>query len=127
MKREAELKSKFAAELKRRAPEMVTLLFSTAGAPDRMLIGNGTVSAWEFKHGTPRFLSPGIQELVCMRLAKHMHCRYVIWLESSRGEFPRTLIVHPEHVHDKTLTPEVEWAGYDIKSLVQHVLRIHAE
>jgi hypothetical protein len=127
VKREAELKARYTAELKRQRPEMVTFLFTSAGAPDRLHIANGICSFWEFKHATPGFASPGIQELFCMRIAAQVHCRYVIWHEDRHGDNQRTLIVHPDHVHDKTLTPEVEWSGYGMKELVRHVLLIHAK
>src|SRR5687767_12677501 len=106
LKREAELKAAFRREMRQRLPGFLMLAYASAGAPDREIIGAGITTRWEFKHGTPDFLSHGDQELMCMRLAAAGHCRYVIWQESRAGLRQRTMIVHPRAVHARSLTPE---------------------
>lgn len=122
-KREAELKAETMRQL-RNATNFVILEYATAGAPDRAIIGNGVTTNWEFKHGTPDFESPGIQELTCMRLAAQGHCRYIIWQESP----PCTLIVHPNHVHNRTgwrLEAEARCNGFSIGWLVTQIKQAH--
>ena len=125
-KREGALKSLFTAEMKRQLPYFYMLQHSTAGAPDRSITGAGHTSFWEFKHGVPDFLSPGDQELMCCRLDMANHCRYVIWQEI-RG-VQRTLIVRPIEVHQRTswlLNAEAAWPGFDMKTLVRYVGKLH--
>jgi hypothetical protein len=122
MKREGRLKSAFTDELKRQAPHFLSLQFSTAGAPDRCIIGNGITTFWEFKHGTPHYESQGLQELLCIRLAEQSFCRYVLWLEDAKGGNLSTNIVHPV-----LNSIEASWTGHDAAPLVRHVLRIHQE
>lgn len=127
-KREAELKRAFTAKMKLLLPDFIMLQYSTAGAPDRSITANGRTTTWEFKHGTPQFKSPGIQELLCMRLAMEGHCRYVIWQEWQGIE--RTLIVHPRAVHHRTgwdlhLVAEALCGGFDMRWLVEQVRRAH--
>ena len=98
-KREAELKAAFSAELKTRLPGAVTVMHSSAGAPDRAVSVGGCTTYLEFKHGTPGFDSPGLQELVCMRLEAAGECRYVVWQENANGTGQRTLIVKPRAIH----------------------------
>ncbi len=124
-KREAEFKSNFGKELKRRYPAFYILLFSTRGGPDRIVIGNKRYSMWEFKHATPGFESPGDQELMCMRLNVAGYCRYVIFYEN---QDQHTLIVTPKAVHERKgwkLEPEHITAGFDIPWLVRHVAWVH--
>lgn len=128
MKREAELKSAFSQTLRRRLPTFYTLLLASAGAPDRAIIGAGKTSWLEFKHATPSFRSPGLQELTCMRLAIAGYCRYVIWYETAKGNGQRTMIVHPKVVHERTswqLTPEAWTMGFDHEWLVEQIRKVH--
>lgn len=128
MKRESQLKAAFSRRLKQQLPDFVSMLFNTAGAPDRSISGRGRTTHWEFKHGTPDFKSPGRQELLCMRLADAGYCRYVIWQESRQGYHPRTLIVHPLMVHTRStwdFTPDAWCEGYDHQWLVDYINRIH--
>jgi hypothetical protein len=127
-KREAELKSAFTAEMKMYLPGFLMLQFATAGAPDRAIVGYGRTTMWEFKHGTPGFMSQGLQELMCMRLAAAGHCRYVIWQEHANGNAQRTLIVHPKVINERkgwALVPEAWCAGYDMKWLVGYIQEEH--
>jgi hypothetical protein len=128
-KREAELKAAFSAALRQAIPPAIMLQFLTAGAPDRAVAWAGTISLWEMKHGTPNFESPGLQSLVCARLAAQgIYCRYVIWQETSRGDKQRTLIVHPKIILERTsplVEPEESCGGFDMVWLVEHVRRIH--
>lgn len=127
-KREAELKSEFFAELKRQLPDFLLLAQASAGAPDKALVGAGRTSFLEFKHATPDFLSPGLQELFCCRLAVQGFCRYVIWWEGASGLGKRTMVVHPRKVHERTgwlLDPEEVTPGFDHKWLVDYVKQVH--
>ena len=126
VKREGELKSQFRKELARQLPGFVTLAYATAGAPDRSIIGAGRQTNWEAKHGTPAFVSPGSQELACLRLAAAGHCRYIIWQE--RNGVERTLIVHPKNVRDRqgwTFDPDAWCVGFDMRWLVDQVKKAH--
>jgi len=128
-KREGELKSRFTKELKLQLPEFITLLHASAGAPDRSITGNKFTSMWEFKHGTPSFASPGLQELTCERLDVQGYCRYVIWMDAAiRVPQQSTLIVKPSDIRKR-----VGWAfdveswckGFDMKWLVNQVRKVH--
>lgn len=125
-KREAELKRKFTAELKRQLPQFYMLQYVTNGAPDRSIVGGGRQTNWEAKHATPTFKSPGDQELLCSRMAIASHCRYIIWWE--RGAIQKTMIVHPREVTHRTswdLVPEAFCIGFDMKWLVEQIRRAH--
>lgn len=130
MKREGELKAGAMRELRQRCSQFLVLLQATAGAPDRLIAGNGKVTGWEMKHGTPGFVSLGNQELFCMRLnAIGIHTRYVIWQETARGSDPRTLIVHPREVHQRqgwNLKAEASCIGFDHQWLLDQILKAHA-
>jgi hypothetical protein len=129
MKREAELKAKFRRKLHEVLPNFMLLEYTTAGAPDRSIVGGGRQTNWEFKHATPDFDSPGIQELECMRLSAAGHCRYVIWQESSKGGGRRTLIVRPFDIHTRTncrsLLSEDWCVDFDMGWLVEQVRKAH--
>lgn len=127
-KEEGELKSKFGEELKRRLPGFLLLQYSTNGAPDREVVGNGVTTRWEMKHGTPDFRSPGDQELMCLRLSAAGHCRYVIWFE--RDGLKKTMIVHPRDVigregNGAQLEPEAWCIGFDMRWLVEQIEKEH--
>lgn len=127
-KLEAELKAAAMRELERQCPNYIVLLQQTAGAPDRAIVGAGRTSFWEFKHATPDFASPGIQELFCNRLAVQGYCRYVIWQESAAGTGKRTMIVHPREVHRRvgyTVQPETFCIGFNHHWLVDQIRRAH--
>lgn len=123
---EGELKSRFAAELKRQLPGFLVLHYATNGAPDRSIVGAGRQSNWEAKHATPAFRSPGDQELMCCRLAAASHCRYIIWHEH-RG-IQKTMIVHPlkvMHRNGWNLEAEAWCTGFDMKWLVSEIRKVH--
>ena len=128
MKREAELKGAFSRVLRDSCPTLFALQLSTAGGPDRIVIGNNHVTFWEMKHATPDFESPGLQELTCMRISDHAYCRYLIWQENSRGEDWRTLIVNPYDVRRRKgwrLAPEAYCEGFDHRWAVEQVRKAH--
>lgn len=136
MKTEARLKSAFAKELKRQLPAYLMLHYSTAGAPDCEIVGNGVTSRWEAKHATPDFTSHDNQVLMAMRLAAMAHCRYVVWYETRRGDGKMTMIVHPKQVHEHkgtgssticgiTLIPEAWCDGFNHGWLVEQVRKVH--
>lgn len=127
-KREAELKAAFTKELHRQLPGFISLLQATAGAPDRSITGAGRTTHWEFKHATPTFDSPGLQELLCMRLAHAGYCRYVFWWEGATGIGQRTMIVTPKNVHERQnwlLVPEEVTPGFDHRWLVKFIGQVH--
>lgn len=130
-KQEAALKSAFGKELKKQLPGFLSLRLLGAGDPDRAIVGLGKVTFLEFKHGTPRFDSPGNQEVQCMRLDQACFCRYIIWQESSEGADKRTLIVRPTHVHHRRnggdLIPEESFPGFDHVSVVEWLRKRHAQ
>jgi hypothetical protein len=128
MKIEAQLKQQFTKELKRQLPGAVVLQYATNGAPDREVVYNGISTRWEFKHATPRFESPGIQELMCARLGAVSHCRYVIWHQWK--DVKRTLIVQPQSVigqngSGRNIEPEAFCSGFDMQWLVNEVRKAH--
>jgi len=136
VKLEADLKARFTRELKAQRPTWLSLLQSTAGAPDRAIVGDGHTSWLEFKHATPSFRSPGIQERLCQRLATTGRCWYVIWAESALGADRRTLIVSPAQVRllpqrasglksVKDLVIYESCLGYDMPWLVTTFARLH--
>lgn len=128
-KREAELKSAFTQALKLRAPELIVMLYATAGAPDRDITGHGITSFWEFKHGTPSFKRMGMQTLTMMRLAASgSYARFVIWQENPDGSNKRTLIVHPKVIHEYSGSEmEIEdgCLGFDHRWLAEWVCKVH--
>lgn len=98
------------------------------GHPDNCVNGYGRSTWWEFKHATPNFSSPGLQELTCVRLAKHSYCRYVLFYEH-RDE-SKTLITHPRYVHQKhgklaDIHIEVEFAGHNFDQLAAYIHAVH--
>ena len=126
MKREGELKSLFAKELKRQLPGFYMLQYSTNGAPDRSIVGAGRQSNWEAKHGCPDFISPADQELMCARMAQAAHCRYIIWHEAR--DIQKTMIVHPLKVMNRVswnLEAEAWCVGFDMRWLVNEVRKAH--
>ncbi len=127
-KREAELKRAFTREMRKQLPHFIMQLFASAGSPDRSITGDGCTTHWEFKHGTPDFVSHGDQELMCMRLAAQGHCRYVVWQEQKNGAKRRTMIVHPRIVWERSdwnIIPEVWSPGYDMQWLVNQIREAH--
>ena len=126
MKREAKLKSAFGEALQKRKRSWLNFSMLTAGAPDRVIIGSGETSFWEFKHATPGFDSPGLQELICKRIATQGKCYYVVWYEDANGQNKRTIIVHPEVLIARRHLEAVMYCdGFDMEWLVEHVIRLH--
>ena len=134
-KRESELKSDLMKELHRQCPHFVVQLFASAGSPDRSITGEGRTTHWEFKHGTPDFESPGLQELTCSRIDLQGHCRYVIWQETRLIQ--RTLIVRPRVLLARSqairegaeptwsLQSELSCVGFDHRWLVGEIRKAH--
>lgn len=122
-KQEALLKAAFTKELRRQMPTFLVLHYATAGAPDREIVGAGRTTRWECKHATPGYDSIELQVLTCRRLALADHCRYIFWMEKKGTK--RTMILHPERIHDKTLTPETWCIGFDMRWLVDQVAHAH--
>lgn len=102
LKRENELKAKLVERTRIRLPGFVLQLHQQvrgSGTPDLSLDGLARGSWWEVKHATPDFLSPGIQEVTCCRLAAANFCRYIIYFDD--GHKKQTRIVHPVAVRDR--------------------------
>lgn len=126
MKREAALKSAAMRELLKQLPSFLVLHLADAGGPDKVIVGAGRTTTWEFKHATPDFTSHGNQALLCTRLAIQGHCRYVIWQE--HGGIERTMIVHPRTVLERTswrVEPEAFCTGFDHRWLVGRIREAH--
>ena len=127
MKTEAKLKAAFIRELLLQCPSYRVLHYSTAGAPDRGIVGNGISTRWEFKHATPGITSKGDQELMCMRLAELGHCKYILWVEA--GGVKATIIATPKAIYQwqqgKALRPESWCEGFNHKWLVEQVKKAH--
>ena len=124
MKNESGLKAALLREVKRQLPGLVVLAHADSirsGVPDWSVTGGGCTTWWEFKHATPDFASPGIQELTMRRLAAGGFARYVIW-EEKRG-IKRTLIIHPNHLKDRQ--PEVWAVGFDYRFVVDYLREAH--
>lgn len=126
MKQEGRLKTAFRGELERQLPTFLILGLADAGGPDRLIVGNGVTSFWEFKHATPDFASPGNQVLFCARLDVQSYCRYVIWQE--RDGLKRTMIVQPRVVLERNgwnVGPESFCVGFDHRWLVGQIRKVH--
>lgn len=128
-KREATLKSAAMATIRARLPGFQFFQFSTAGAPDRLIVGNSLSTYFEFKHATPDFDDDPLQLHTCERLAENgAHCRYVIWWESATGLGQKTMIVHPRMVRERKgwlLVPEEVTPGFDHRWLAEYVRGVH--
>lgn len=129
-KREGELKSAAMKELRRQCPSFLILLQATAGAPDRLIVGNGCTTGWEFKHATPDAKFPGHQALLCARLcAQGLHVRYVVWIEARDGSNKQIMIVMPHRIIEGQrgfkLQPEASCYGFDHKWLVEQISEAH--
>ena len=100
-----------------------------SGYPDDSLHGFGKSSFWEFKHATPNFSSPGVQELTCARIARHgFSCLYVLFFESASRR--RTLIAHPRDVLSKNgklehVSTLDSFEGHDFDKLAAFMHAIH--
>lgn len=131
--REAKLKSALFQRVKEDEPSFLVLQLATAGAPDREVVGNGRVSHWEGKHGTPRFVSHGNQELMCQRLEIQGYCRYILWLEDAYGDSKRTLIVQPRYIrhviaqlpHFQDITCEASATGHSHAFVSDFIRKVH--
>lgn len=132
-KREDELKAQFIAQFWKMFTKRQYFILQhqdmrKSGYPDIEIVGNKLDTHWEFKHGTPDFSSPGIQEITCRRIAKHAYCRYVIFFELyDRSEI---WIAHPDHVHRRNgktnaIGCEHVIVGFDFRALCDHVHSIH--
>lgn len=132
-KRENALKALCLRELDR---QYGTLFFAMtlqdvrkSGYPDVVPSALGKTTWWEFKHATPRFSSPGIQNYTCRRLAQRSYCRYVIYHEDKDEQ--RTAIYHPNEIHKAVrgrldgLTPEIEWRGFAHTEVAQFMYFAH--
>jgi len=132
-KREDELKALFVYDFRYRytAREFFVMLHQDvrkSGYPDIAVHGNKLSTHWEFKHATPDFSSPGVQEITCRKIAMHAYCRYVIFLE--HGDLMQTWIVHPDRVYKKDgkalrIKPEQIFEGFDFARLSAFVHSIH--
>jgi hypothetical protein len=99
------------------------------GYPDSCLHGFGRSSYWEFKHATPNFKSPGLQELNCRRIARHgFSCLYVIFVE--HNNIFQTRICHPRDVFEQrgklaNISFLDSWQGHDFIRLAKFMHDLH--
>lgn len=123
---EASLKSALFKQLLKDEPTFLVLQIANAGATDREVVGNKRTSYWECKHGTPIFHSPGLQQLICQRLANQgFHCRYILWIEDRDGQNKHTRIVHPLKIESWTTDSEYVFPGYDHHSVSEYIIGVH--
>jgi len=133
-KRENELKDAYWKRFEQMYPPSVYFAMQhqdvrKSGYPDSSLHGLGRSSHWEFKHATPNFSSPGIQEITCGRLARHsFSCLYVLFVEV--GNVLQTRIVHPRDIfgQDGNLARVQfadSWAGHDFDRLAKFMDTLH--
>lgn len=94
-----------------------------AGNPDFTLTGRHMTSWWECKHGTPKFDTFDLQELMMNRLAGAGYARYIIWHEQRDKTNRRTLIVHPKNI--STLLPEAWCVGFNFRFLTNFFRSVH--
>lgn len=127
---EGELKSKQSDAIRDIMPGFVLQLHQQIrgkGTPDMSLDGLARTSWWELKHGTPKFLSPGIQEVTCCRLAAASFCRYIIYFDN--GHRKETQIVRPVDVRDRldfnSIRVEYSWPGFDFGAVAYFMRQIH--
>ena len=132
---EGEFKSKVVRELKLNAVPAVIIRHedkSESGVPDMSVTYKGKTTWWEFKIARPKIdLSRGgIQRLVCARLSKQGHCRYVVLVEQG-GKPKRTYVLTPGEIYllnyDFTTLPDVGSfsAVLDVDFVVQCILGAH--
>lgn len=96
----------------------------TNGIPDLGQLAYGFMSLAEIKHGTPRFDSRGIQELVMRRAALAGFARYVVYREDA--EKRETLIVHPRNlIKGKILDVEERAVGFNHQFVVDYFTQVH--
>lgn len=132
-KQESELRSKFMIVAKADPVLSKFVLIRhedvrTGGIADLEVVGNRRTTHWEFKHATPEFESPGLQELMMLRLAGADHARYIVFWQSRHGIGKRTMIVHPREVHNRKnwlLVPEEVTPGFDMKWLCRQIAEAH--
>lgn len=96
---EAGLKAKLVDRVHSLVPQMVTIQIQNVrhiGQPDITTTANKRTVWWELKHGTPKFDSPGIQELTMKRLARHGFAYYILYLENEERQY--TVIVSPDDI-----------------------------
>lgn len=126
-KREAELKKALMRELRERLPHFVHQRHEdrfTVGWPDISVTGFARTSYLEVKHATPRVDTMARQELTMLRLAAaSFYARYLVYFENKSGSLKRTLIVHPNRLHD--LQPEESTTGHNHKWVAEHLLKLH--
>ena len=94
----------------------------THGIPDLSVTMDKRTSWWEVKYATPRFESPGIQELTLKRLGKTGYAYYIIFEDVPTGK--TTYIVDP---NDLATYRETAWTvkGFDYNAVVTFIARIH--
>lgn len=129
-KRENELKARQCEVIRERMPGFVLQLHQQvrgSGTPDLSLDGLARTSWWEFKHATPDFKSPGIQEVTCCRLAAASFCRYVIFYDDGRRK--ETQIVKPTDVRDRldfrSIKVEFGWVGFKFEEVADFMRQVH--
>lgn len=100
-----------------------------SGYPDVTVSGYHLTSWWEFKHATPRFVSPRNQEMMCERLAiTSALCRYVIFLETptlieTRIYTPRSLAKCGGKLTG--IEPLLSWPGFNFDALREYMVTFH--
>ena len=91
----------------------------TSGVPDLSITWHGKTSWWEVKYANPRFESPSIQHLTCLRLAIAGTCHYLIFTPF------RIYLVPPNHLETYTVDYLAMCEKHDIGWAVQHIREAH--
>jgi hypothetical protein len=113
--RESQLKSELTEMAKVVIPTFVCLTFEDvrrSGNPDKAFIGFGQTTWIEVKHGTPSFEWKGVQNETMIRLSAAGRAWYLVYLENTRGEHQRTLIVAPRFI-DRLELANASTVGHD--------------
>jgi len=122
---EKSLKADLVRELRSRVPWVVLRLETgqtTSGVPDIVVVGNHYTSWWEVKYADPDFTSKGIQELTCLRLAKHGFCRYIIY---SKVDDNKEIYIVPPSEFAKWQQSVNRRAGFDHNWVCDYIIRAH--
>ena len=124
-KRESELKSELLQAIKKYLHGFVALRHEdvrNGGIPDLSVTAISMTSWWEIKHATPRFTSPELQRITCLRLAQGGYCRYIIYWEHM-GNL-ETQIIHPVHISDRPII-EAAADGHNHKFVTDFMRMVH--
>jgi hypothetical protein len=126
MKLETELTGKLGAMIKKVIPAAIFLKHSdgaTAGVPDFSVTWLGLTSWHEVKVADPEFMSQGVQELTCCRLAIQGCCDYIIYNTDPRS----VSIVAPNSLANWSTDRILYLEGYDHVGIAAYIADLHRQ